>query len=82
MKPIAIDKVYRRPTRHSMSNNGTEFIRPRNLGRPASENALCTQSREQRTSALPLDQRQPNFRLLAHRGGESDLQGVLSSYTR
>ncbi len=82
MKPIAIDEVHRQPARRSMSDEGAGFIRPRNLGRRASENPLRTRSPGQPISAQPLNQRHFDLRLLAQRGGEADLPDVLSSYRR
>src|SRR5215210_3030012 len=49
--------------------------------RASETTSSCTLSREQFTSAQPLDQRQLYLRLAAQRGGEADLRGVVSSYS-
>ena len=41
------------------------------------EKALCLQTRGQVTSAQPLEKRQLDLRLLAHRGGEAKLRSAL-----
>jgi hypothetical protein len=51
MKPIAIDKVHRRSSLRSVSNDGAKFIRAQDLGCLACENPSYTQSHERGTGA-------------------------------
>jgi hypothetical protein len=44
------------------------------------ENTLSSSFGEQGTSPQPLDQRQLYLRLITKRGGEADLQGVVTLY--